>query len=238
MRWPTSATPCDANEPPAWPDLSSIWPVLHCRQPPSNGSNERSMIQATNDWPSRSYSSQSMAASCIIENVTRGLVVYPKTIEAALQAELPFMATEEILMAGVQAGGDRQILHEKIRLACVASAKLVKVDGQKNDLLDRLKADSAFAHLNFFEVMDAKKYIGTRCGTSFVVYSGLCAALSRTICKSADLMRRIAHLIVRKGDFFMFDLLHFAHEIAILNLFDNSCQIKKIQLRSLRCAVL
>jgi adenylosuccinate lyase len=96
----------------------------------------------------------------ILENVARGLVVYPKVIEAALNAELPFMTTETILMAAVQLGGDRQTLHEKIRLASVESAKMVKQEGGKNDLLDRLKADPDFAQINFSELLDAKKFIG------------------------------------------------------------------------------
>jgi adenylosuccinate lyase len=96
----------------------------------------------------------------IVENVARGLVVYPKTIEAALRAELPFMATEEILMAAVQLGGDRQVLHEKIRDASVESAKRVKLHGEPNDLLERLAADPAFAQINFSALMDAKNFIG------------------------------------------------------------------------------
>ena len=81
-------------------------------------------------------------------DVARGLVVYPKTIEAAIRAELPFMATEEILMAGVQAGGDRQELHERIRRHSLAAAEQVKLHGKPNDLLQRLQGDSAFAALN------------------------------------------------------------------------------------------
>src|SRR5947208_13098053 len=79
----------------------------------------------------------------IVVNVARGLVVYPKVIEAAVMAELPFMATEEILMAAVRAGGDRQELHERIRRHSLAAAAAVKLHGQKNDLLDRLAKDPA-----------------------------------------------------------------------------------------------
>jgi adenylosuccinate lyase len=96
----------------------------------------------------------------IIENVARGLVVYPNTIEAALRAELPFMATEEILMAAVQQGGDRQALHEKIRAASVESAKMVKQQAKPNDLLERLKADPSFAQINLSELVNAKNFIG------------------------------------------------------------------------------
>src|SRR4051812_29910322 len=83
----------------------------------------------------------------IVIDVARGLVVYPKTIEAAVRAELPFMATEEILMAGVQAGGDRQELHERIRKHSLAAAQRVKMEGQANDLLQRLQEDDVFVSL-------------------------------------------------------------------------------------------
>ena len=96
----------------------------------------------------------------LVENVARGLVVYPKTIEAALNSELPFMATEEILMAAVQLGGDRQKIHEKIREASIESAKMVKLHGKPNDLLERLTHDSSFAQINLCELMNAKNFIG------------------------------------------------------------------------------
>jgi adenylosuccinate lyase len=96
----------------------------------------------------------------IVVNVSRGLVVYPKTIEAALMAELPFMATEEILMAAVRAGGDRQDLHEKIRRHSLAAAETVKLQGRANDLLDRLAKDPAFSAVDLTQVMDAKKFVG------------------------------------------------------------------------------
>src|SRR4051812_25508590 len=75
----------------------------------------------------------------IVVNVARGLVVYPKVIERFVMAELPFMATEEILMAAVRAGGDRQELHESIRRHSQAASQVVKMEGKANDLLDRLK---------------------------------------------------------------------------------------------------
>jgi adenylosuccinate lyase len=96
----------------------------------------------------------------IVINVARGMVVYPKTIEAALKAELPFMATEEILMAAVRAGGDRQELHEKIRTHSLAAAEQVKLEGRPNDLIERLKGDRAFAKVNLEDVLDARKYVG------------------------------------------------------------------------------
>lgn len=93
-------------------------------------------------------------------NVARGLVVYPKTIEAALKAELPFMATEEILMAAVRAGGDRQDLHEMIRTHSLAAAEQVKLEGRPNDLIERLNGDPAFAKVNLDDVLDASRYVG------------------------------------------------------------------------------
>ena len=77
-------------------------------------------------------------------NVSQGLVVYPKVIESRLASELPFMATEIILMDAVKAGGDRQELHEKIRTHSMAAAKRVKEEGAANDLLERIAADPAF----------------------------------------------------------------------------------------------
>ena len=77
-------------------------------------------------------------------NVSKGLVVYPKVIEAHLMAELPFMATENIMMDAVKAGGDRQELHERIRVHSMAAGKVVKEEGKPNDLLDRIAADPAF----------------------------------------------------------------------------------------------
>lgn len=77
-------------------------------------------------------------------NITDGLVVYPKVIESHLMKELPFMATEMILMDAVKAGGDRQELHEHIRVHSMEAGKMVKVEGKENDLLERIAADDAF----------------------------------------------------------------------------------------------
>jgi adenylosuccinate lyase len=96
----------------------------------------------------------------IVINVARGLVVYPKTIEAAVMAELPFMATEEILMAAVQAGGDRQTLHEVIRTHSLAAAEQVKMHAKTNDLLERLKSDAAFGRIDTREILNPKRFIG------------------------------------------------------------------------------
>ncbi|MFT3785275.1 MAG: adenylosuccinate lyase [Tepidisphaeraceae bacterium] len=96
----------------------------------------------------------------ILTNVSRGLVVYPKTIEALLMAELPFMATEEILMAAVRAGGDRQHLHERIRTHSLAAAEQVKLHGRPNDLLERLRNDPDFAKVSLEALMDPKQFVG------------------------------------------------------------------------------
>lgn len=80
----------------------------------------------------------------LYNNIADGLVVYPKVIEAQLMAELPFMATENILMDAVKAGGDRQELHERIRTHSMAAAKTVKEEGKPNDLLHRIAEDPAF----------------------------------------------------------------------------------------------
>lgn len=96
-------------------------------------------------------------------NVTSGLVVYPKVIEKHLMQELPFMATENILMDSVKAGGDRQQLHERIRELSMEAGKRVKEEGGDNDLLERIAADPAFKldreHLDL--LMDPKLYIGS-----------------------------------------------------------------------------
>jgi adenylosuccinate lyase len=96
----------------------------------------------------------------ILINVAGGLVVYPKVIEAHVAAELPFMATENILMAAVRAGGNRQELHEKIRLHSHAAAAQVKKLGKPNDLVGRLRADIAFAKVDFDRILDPASYIG------------------------------------------------------------------------------
>jgi adenylosuccinate lyase len=96
----------------------------------------------------------------IVVNVARGLVVYPRTIAAAVMSELPFMASEDVLMAGVRAGGDRQDLHERIRRHSLAAAEQVKQHGRPNDLIDRLKADPAFAHVDLARMMNPSAYVG------------------------------------------------------------------------------
>ena len=96
----------------------------------------------------------------IVIDVARGLVVYPKTIEAAVRAELPFMATEEILMAAVRAGGDRQELHELIRKYSMEAGEQVKLHGKPNDLIERIQRHEAFRAVQWDQVFDPKLFIG------------------------------------------------------------------------------
>ncbi len=96
----------------------------------------------------------------IVCNVADGMVVYPKVIERRLQSELPFMATENIMMAAAAKGGDRQDLHERIRKHSHAAAACVKMEGKDNDLLDRLRGDSAFDAVDINKVVNPKAFIG------------------------------------------------------------------------------
>jgi len=96
----------------------------------------------------------------LYQNVTAGLVVYPQVIARNLREELPFMATENILMAAVAAGGDRQELHERIRQHSQAAAAVVKQQGGENDLLARLKADKAFAAVDLDAAVDPQALVG------------------------------------------------------------------------------
>ena len=106
-----------------------------------------------------------LAVDAVLElyiNVVDGIVVYPKMIERHLNEELPFMATENIMMAAVKKGGDRQELHERIRVLSMEAGKVVKVDGGENDLVDRIAADSMFS-LTKEEIlaeMKPEKFVG------------------------------------------------------------------------------
>ena len=96
----------------------------------------------------------------IVLNVAGGMVVYPATIAAHVADELPFMATESILMAAAAAGGDRQELHERIRVHSMAAAREVKENGRPNDLLDRLKSDDTFAGLDLDTLVKPEAFVG------------------------------------------------------------------------------
>lgn len=80
----------------------------------------------------------------IMINIVSGLVVYPKVIEQRVRSELPFMATENIMMSAVKRGGDRQQLHERIREHSMAAGKRIKEEGLENDLIDRIASDTMF----------------------------------------------------------------------------------------------
>ena len=95
-------------------------------------------------------------------NVVDGLVVYEKVIEKHLMSELPFMATENILMDAVKKGGDRQVLHEKIRILSMEAGKNVKVEGKENNLLELIAADKEFglSKEELEAMLEPAKYIG------------------------------------------------------------------------------
>ncbi len=98
----------------------------------------------------------------LMENIARGLEVHPARIRRRLADELPFMATEELIVRAVQAGGDRQQIHEVIRRHSIAAARAMKDDGIANDMLDRLAADPAYpvAIADLQEALDPARFTG------------------------------------------------------------------------------
>ena len=100
------------------------------------------------------------AVLALYGNIVSALVVHPRVIERNLREELPFLATEEILMAGVRAGGDRQVLHERIRIHSQEAARRVKDEGAANDLFERLRSDAAFAGVDLESALDARNFVG------------------------------------------------------------------------------
>jgi adenylosuccinate lyase len=112
-----------------------------------------------------SVSEAFLAIDAILEiylNVASGLVVYPKVIEKHIKEELPFMATEVILMEGVKRGGDRQALHEKVRVLSMEAAKEVKEYGRPNDLIERIIKDGTFnmTEEELYELLKPENFIG------------------------------------------------------------------------------
>jgi len=95
-------------------------------------------------------------------NITSNMVVYEKVIAAHVNSELPFMATENIMMEAVKRGGDRQELHEKIRVHSLAAARQVKEFGEKNDLIERILADESFglSKEEILSIIDPSKFTG------------------------------------------------------------------------------
>lgn len=97
-----------------------------------------------------------------LQNVSEGLVLYPKVIERRIRQELPFMATENIIMAMVKAGGSRQDCHEKIRVLSQQAAAVVKQEGGDNDLIERIRADAYFSpiHSQLEQLLDPSSFTG------------------------------------------------------------------------------
>lgn len=102
------------------------------------------------------------AALLTLINITQGLVVYPKVIARRINEELPFMASENIIMAMVRKGGDRQVCHEKIRVLSQAAGNKVKQEGGQNDLIERVVADEYFAPIldDLQHILDPKTFTG------------------------------------------------------------------------------
>lgn len=97
-----------------------------------------------------------------LQNISEGLVVYPKVIERRIRQELPFMATENIIMAMVKAGGNRQDCHEKIRVLSQQAAAVVKQEGGDNDLIERILTDAYFSpiHSQLDRLLDPSSFTG------------------------------------------------------------------------------
>lgn len=104
------------------------------------------------------------ADACLMTllNISQGLVVYPKVIERNIAQELPFMATENVIMAMVQAGGDRQVCHEKIRVLSHEAGAQVKQHGKDNDLIERIRGDAYFAPIlgDLDKILDPRTFTG------------------------------------------------------------------------------
>ncbi|MDI9403293.1 MAG: hypothetical protein QM516_05420, partial [Limnohabitans sp.] len=96
----------------------------------------------------------------IMSNVAEGLVVWEATVAANLAAELPFMASENIMLAATRAGADRQEAHEVIRVHSMAAAEEVKRFGKPNDLMERLKRDAFFANVDLDGALDPCTFVG------------------------------------------------------------------------------
>ena len=97
-----------------------------------------------------------------LQNISEGLVVYPKVIGRRISQELPFMATENIIMAIVKAGGDRQECHEKVRVLSHEAGAVVKEQGGENDLIDRVKKDAYFEPIwaQLDALLDPRTFVG------------------------------------------------------------------------------
>lgn len=136
--------------------LSTSAPMTHAAQ-----MLERTLDDSSNKrlvFPDAFLTADALAI--LLDSIFDGLVVYPATIAARIQAELPFIASEDILMAATALGADRQELHERIRRHAQAAGERVKKHGKANDLIERLRGDAAFAGIDWTGVLDAQRYIG------------------------------------------------------------------------------
>ncbi|XP_014673990.1 PREDICTED: adenylosuccinate lyase-like, partial [Priapulus caudatus] len=97
-----------------------------------------------------------------LQNICEGLIVYPRVIERHIRQELPFMATENVIMAMVKAGKNRQEVHEEVRVLSHQAAAVVKEDGEENDLIERIQESGFFKpiHSQLEQIMDPKSFIG------------------------------------------------------------------------------
>lgn len=120
------------------------------------------MIQQIAELPVAEAFLATDAVLNILINVTQGMVVYPKVIRRHLMENLPFIATENILMEAVKRGGDRQELHEHIREHSMAAARVMKEEGGACDLLERIAADTAFGMTmdEMLAVLQPENYVG------------------------------------------------------------------------------
>lgn len=139
--------------------------VIHQAQLPFTTAAEQWLERTLDDSSARRLSLPEpfLAIDGVLEtliNVSRGIVVYEKTIEANLWRELPFMATEDLLMAAVRGGADRQAVHEKIRAHAQAAGQRIKAEGAENDLLDRLRGEPEFAGVDVEAVLEPTRYVG------------------------------------------------------------------------------
>ncbi len=100
------------------------------------------------------------ALAVLLYRIFDGMVVYPATIAARVAAELPFIATENILMEAVERGADRQVVHERLRVHSQAAGEQVKRFGRANDLIERLRGDAAFGHVRWNRILDPRRYTG------------------------------------------------------------------------------
>jgi adenylosuccinate lyase len=118
----------------------------------------------------------------LFANVASGLVVYPRVIEQRLREELPFMATEDILMHAVRKGGDRQTLHERIRQHAMAAGQRIKQEGLPNDLLERIADDPAFGltHDELPDLLDPARFTGLAARQAEDYLSGEAAQILET----------------------------------------------------------